>query len=75
MEAWNVSETLVRMALGSVADLAIVPMQDYLNLGEEGRMNIPGVAGGNWSWRMEESARNGDTAARLRGLARTYGRI
>ena len=75
VEAWNVSETLVRMALGSVADLAIVPMQDYLNLGEEGRMNIPGVAGGNWSWRMEESARNGDTAARLRGLARTYGRI
>ena len=38
-----------------MADLAVVPMQDYLNLGEEGRMNIPGVAGGNWSWRMEES--------------------
>ena len=42
---------LIRLALGSVADLAIIPMQDLLGLGNEARMNTPGKAGGNWAWR------------------------
>ena len=41
-------ETLIRTALGSVADTAIIPMQDYLGLGGEARINTPSTLGGNW---------------------------
>lgn len=75
VEGWNVTDTLIRMALTSAADLAVIPMQDYLNLGEEGRMNIPGVAGGNWGWRMEEYALTEHLSARLHHLASIYGRL
>lgn len=44
--------TLIRLALNSVARVAIVPMQDVLRLGDEARMNTPGMATGNWGWRM-----------------------
>ena len=40
-------------AWGSVAETAIAPMQDFLNLGSEARMNFPGTVGGNWLWRMQ----------------------
>ena len=40
-------------ALESAADVAIVPLQDVLGLGDEARMNVPGIAGGNWSWRAD----------------------
>jgi len=43
---------LIRLAYASVADLAIIPMQDILNLGGESRMNFPGKLGGNWTWRF-----------------------
>ena len=48
--AWE----LIRLASSSVAALAVVPLQDVLNLGLEARMNIPGRADGNWSWRATE---------------------
>jgi 4-alpha-glucanotransferase len=44
---------LIRMAYASVADTVIVPMQDILGLGSEARMNVPGIADGNWEWRLE----------------------
>jgi len=69
------ADALIRMALGSVASLCIIPMQDYLNLGGEGRMNIPGVAGGNWGWRMDTVALSSGLSTRMRGLAEVYGRI
>ncbi|MEI6044363.1 MAG: 4-alpha-glucanotransferase [Chloroflexota bacterium] len=50
--AWD----LIRVALSSVADIAIVPLQDILNLGAEGRMNTPGQAGGNWGWRYPSTS-------------------
>jgi len=43
---------LIRLAEESVADLAIVPLQDVLGLGSEGRMNFPGTTTGNWEWRF-----------------------
>ncbi len=44
---------LIELAFGSIANLAIVPMQDYLELtNEEGRMNTPSTASGNWTWRI-----------------------
>jgi len=44
---------LIRSAYASVADIVVVPMQDLMGLGEEGRMNIPGTTQGNWLWRFQ----------------------
>ncbi len=47
------TDAIIEMAMKSKANLAVVPMQDYLHLkNEEGRMNVPSVAEGNWSWRI-----------------------
>jgi 4-alpha-glucanotransferase len=64
----------IRMLLSSVADTAIVPMQDYLGLGTEARMNVPSTTGNNWNWRMQEDQLRPDLASKLRELNRTYGR-
>ncbi len=53
---------LMRLAWGSVAKLAIAPVQDLLRLGNKSRMNLPGTATGNWTWRMRED--NGALRAR-----------
>ncbi len=47
----DVSDQFISMAMGSVADVCIIPMQDVLGFGSEARMNNPGVAAGNWRWR------------------------
>jgi 4-alpha-glucanotransferase len=65
---------MIRMALMSVAATAIIPAQDLLGLGSEARMNRPATASGNWTWRLREGALDGDVAARLLHLTRTYGR-
>jgi 4-alpha-glucanotransferase len=64
----------IRALLASVADLAIVPLQDVLGLGSEARMNLPGRAGGNWGWRFREGALTPGIAERLRRLTDIYGR-
>jgi 4-alpha-glucanotransferase len=63
--AWG----LIEIAYGSRANTAIVPAQDVLSLGSEGRMNRPGTARGNWSWRLQRGQLTNGLAARLRGLA------
>jgi 4-alpha-glucanotransferase len=50
----DAAPALMRLAWSSVAALAITPLQDLLNLGKEARMNVPGRADGNWSWRFTE---------------------
>ena len=68
-------ELLVRTAFASVARLAVVPMQDVLELGDKDRMNRPGVAEGNWRWRFRwEQVRPG-VAAQYRRLLGLYGRL
>jgi len=66
---------LIRVVLMSVADFAIIPMQDVLGLGSEHRMNIPGTVEGNWRWRFEWGQVPHDMAARLRRLLQMYGRV
>ncbi len=66
---------LVRAAYASVADRAIVPMQDVLGLGNEARMNVPGRPHGNWTWRTPADAFRPEVAERLRHLAEITGRI
>ncbi len=65
---------LVVAALRSVADTTIVPMQDLLGLPSTGRMNIPGVSGGSWSWRMGRDALNSPLARRVREQVALSGR-
>ncbi len=48
----DVSWDLIRLAWSSVSAVAIAPLQDILDLGEDARMNLPGRAAGNWSWRF-----------------------
>jgi 4-alpha-glucanotransferase len=65
---------LVRAALASASQLAIMPMQDILGLGRGQRMNTPGTAEGNWSWRFGWEQLLPDLPERLRRMARMYGR-
>ena len=68
--AWD----FIRMAWSSVAETAICPLQDVLELGTDARMNYPGTPSGNWRWRFDEEALTPDLAARLRELTERYER-
>lgn len=71
----SVAWELVRLAQASVADTAIVPLQDVLGLGSEARMNTPGTAGGNWAWRFSWQDVPYWIAPQLAELAQLYGRL
>lgn len=67
--------SMIRMCMASVSDLAVVQLQDYLELGGEGRMNFPGTATGNWTWRATPEFLHDDVlAGRIRELTCIYGR-
>lgn len=68
--AWD----LIRLAQASVAETAIIPLQDALNLGTVARMNLPGTLGGNWSWRFTPDQLDAALAVRLARLTSIYGR-
>lgn len=65
---------LIRVALSSVADIAIIPMQDYLNLGGFARINTPGLAAGNWQWRLKNDGLSDELAKTISHLTEIYGR-
>ena len=67
-------EAMIRAVLGSVGLLAIVPMQDLLALGSEARLNTPGTATGNWTWRLPPEALSVDRARHFALLNRIYAR-
>lgn len=64
-----------RAVLASVANTAIVPLQDLLGLGTEARMNLPNSTKGNWAWRFSPNALTKSHGERLRDMTDTYGRI
>ena len=66
--------SFIRLTLGSVADTAVIPMQDYLCLGAQARMNHPSTLGANWRWRLLEGEFTDELADRIGALARVYGR-
>jgi 4-alpha-glucanotransferase len=70
----EVTRRLIRLAMASVADTAIIPLQDLLCLGTESRMNQPGDAGRWWRWRYREEMLDDTVKGELLGLTRTYGR-
>ncbi len=65
---------MIRACFASVSDTAVIPMQDYLELGSEARINTPSTLGNNWIWRMKEDACKEELAERMLDLACTYGR-
>ena len=65
---------LIRCGMGSVSDLFIAPMTDYLGLGAEARINTPGIMGGNWQWRIAPGAATTELAERIARLTKLYGR-
>ncbi len=65
---------LIRACFGSVANMAIVPMQDVLSLDSWARFNTPGVGEGNWAWRYKESDLTKELEARLYETCKMYGR-
>jgi 4-alpha-glucanotransferase len=66
--------TLIRAAMASVAQMAIIPLQDVLGLGNEARMNHPGTVGSNWRWRYLPGALTKEIAAQLAEMAVLYER-
>ena len=66
---------MMRSAWASVADLAVMQMQDLLGLGSEARMNTPSTLGGNWTWRCPDGAFTPELAARLHREMELYGRL
>jgi 4-alpha-glucanotransferase len=67
-------DALIRGALGSVGRLAVIPLQDILKLGSEARLNTPGTAEGNWSWKLPSGALTPQLAAGCALLNKAYGR-
>lgn len=64
----------IRGAWSSVASMAISPVQDFLGLGSEARINTPGVAVGNWQWRLRHGVLTDELAERIAKLTRVYSR-
>jgi 4-alpha-glucanotransferase len=69
--AWD----LIRLAQMSVADMAVFPLQDVFRLDGHARMNTPGRADGNWTWRYTAEQLDAGLAFGLRVLTATYGRL
>jgi len=74
IRAGEAHQVFMRLAMMSVADTVIIPMQDALGLGEEARMNRPSTWTGNWQWRLGRGQLKIGVARDLRMLASTYGR-
>lgn len=70
----DVVDAMVRAVLGSVSVLAVIPLQDVLELGPEARLNTPGTVSGNWQWRLAPGALRPELAPRFLRLNRIYGR-
>ena len=64
----------IRAAMSSVAYLAVIPMQDYLGLGSEARINTPSTLGTNWKWRMKSEDFTKKLAEEIRDMTQLYGR-
>ena len=73
-DSTEAAPALIGLAWSSAAALAIAPLQDLLNLGNEARMNVPGRAEGNWGWRCTEDMLTGEPFRWLEDLTKASGR-
>lgn len=65
---------VIKLAFSSIANFAIIPMQDFLGLDKQHRMNTPGITSGNWAWRFEWTQIEANLSARINQLNRQYTR-
>ena len=72
--AETISTDMIRAAFSTDAKLAIAPLQDYLGLGSEARVNIPGTSRNNWRWRVQETALTPDVRGQVAKLVEDSGR-
>ncbi|WP_082989777.1 4-alpha-glucanotransferase [Woeseia oceani] len=70
----DVANAMIKAAFSTKARLAIAPLQDYLGLGSEARLNIPGTTANNWRWRVTEAALSDSLSAQIAGMVDTAGR-
>ena len=70
----EINWVMIRAVLASVANVAVVPMQDVFGLGTNARMNLPGTVSGNWKWRYRTGALTADLSTRLRSLVSLFDR-
>jgi 4-alpha-glucanotransferase len=70
----DISWKLIKTAWSSTADLAIAPMQDFLNLGNESRMNTPATLGDNWTWRLASNLMKRGLSEKISHITQLYGR-
>nr|WP_296961556.1 4-alpha-glucanotransferase [uncultured Mediterraneibacter sp.] len=75
MDEDNLAWDFIRVAMGSVADLCITPMQDFLNLDGEARINMPSTLGGNWAWRMKKGQFDKEIVKQMARMTKIYGRL
>ena len=66
---------MIRGSMASVAKLSVTQMQDFLGLGSEARMNVPGTVGINWKWRMKKGVATEKLAEKIYHITKMYGRI
>lgn len=66
---------MIRMAMSSVAETAVIQMQDHLELGARSRMNVPSTPTGNWEWRMLPMQAGSELASRMLAMTKLYGRL
>ena len=71
----EIPDEIIRLAQSCVADWCIIPLQDYMGLGDEARINIPSTLGGNWRWRCRKDQLTKDLAKKILKGTQTYGRI
>jgi 4-alpha-glucanotransferase len=71
----NVSWDLIRGIWSSVAVFCLAPMQDFLSLGNEARMNYPGNPSGNWMWRMPENSLSHELRKKIKQLNYLFSRM
>jgi 4-alpha-glucanotransferase len=72
--AENAPDALIRLVFASVAERAVIPLQDHLGLGSEARMNTPSTPSGNWRWKVRKSQLTKNLSSRMKILTELYGR-
>ena len=71
----NISWNLICIAMRSVADTCVIPVQDFLGLDESARINTPSTLGDNWKWRMTLGCFSKELIDKIKRLTKIYGRI
>ena len=71
----QIAYAFIKLAMSSVSNLCVIPMQDYLSLGSKARINTPSTLGGNWIWRMKKGAFTKKLSKKIGEITKLYARI